>query len=285
MKKFAACLLGVLLYQAAFAQGYGNFNRFIAKADSAYHAKNYALSTEYYKLANDLSGFQTPEKLGTNYYNIACNYSLDKDRTNALLYLKKSFEASNKGRRRNPVSVGQIFTDGDLDFIRESVEFRDLCTKYYPAKAIALGRLKELSYGQLVDFIKILAEEKLDDDIIVFNKTVYWEKTDSIFILNKAELIPPDLKFLHDRYLSFVNCNFQINFIWNGEENNKPEFYRLNFYDCVFNGVVFFDQIKYTEPPKFYNSVFKGDLWLNSEIKPGPPEFDGLTFEACNRGG
>lgn len=58
-----------------------------------------------------------------NYYDAACLYSRMKDKANALKYLEKSLEL---GFRR----FAHIEQDDDMDFLRETNEFKELIMKY-----------------------------------------------------------------------------------------------------------------------------------------------------------
>lgn len=83
----------------------------------------------YYRDLKDLALATTENLLrseeisGDDFYNIACFYSLLQDKDKALLYLRKSLE---KGYRQ----FVHISKDTDLDFIRETDEFKNLIHQY-----------------------------------------------------------------------------------------------------------------------------------------------------------
>ena len=83
-------------------QGLGQYDKAIAALDTII-----ARSEDY---AND-------------YYNAACLYSRMKDKDNALKYLEKSFEEGYIG-------FSHLVKDYDMDFIRDTPEYKKLVEKY-----------------------------------------------------------------------------------------------------------------------------------------------------------
>lgn len=83
-------------------QGLGQYDKAIAALDTLI-----ARSEDY---AND-------------YYNAACLYSRMKDKENALKYLEKSFEEGY-------ISFSHLVKDYDMDFIRDTPEYKKLVEKY-----------------------------------------------------------------------------------------------------------------------------------------------------------
>lgn len=67
-----------------------------------------------------------------NYYDAACLYSLMKDKEKALDYLSKAFESGFN-------NFNHMLRDYDLDYIRESPEYKELVSKYASNQASALS--------------------------------------------------------------------------------------------------------------------------------------------------
>ena len=63
------------------------------------------------------------EDHASDYYNAACLYSRMKDKENALKYLEKSFEEGY-------ISFSHLVKDYDMDFIRDTPEYKKLVEKY-----------------------------------------------------------------------------------------------------------------------------------------------------------
>lgn len=66
-----------------------------------------------------------------NYYDAACLYSLMKDKDKALDYLQKAFESGFN-------NFNHMLRDLDLDFIRDTQEYKDLIAKYAAKQAATL---------------------------------------------------------------------------------------------------------------------------------------------------
>lgn len=74
---------------------------------------------------------QEPTNAG-NYYDAACLYSRMKEKDNALKYLEKSLELGYK-------RFAHIERDFDMDYIRDTDEYKDLLKRYKEKSAVAGG--------------------------------------------------------------------------------------------------------------------------------------------------
>ncbi len=73
------------------------------------------------------------EDADVNYYDAVCLYSLMEDKEKALDYLKKAFESGFK-------NFNHMLRDLDLDFIRDTQEYKDLVAKYAAKQAESLEK-------------------------------------------------------------------------------------------------------------------------------------------------
>lgn len=114
---FAFVSLFLLAFQQLlFGQSYDHF---IALGDSAYEAKNFQLSGEYYDEAFSI------EINNRDAYKASCSWSLAANLKKAINYLNLSLKSE-----LNP-SWGHIHTDPDLAYLRKSEEYRLLEEKYH----------------------------------------------------------------------------------------------------------------------------------------------------------
>ncbi|HEV8286423.1 MAG TPA: DUF2268 domain-containing putative Zn-dependent protease [Chitinophagaceae bacterium] len=100
-----------MLQTFAFAQ---TAERFGAKGDSAYFAKNYSLAIQFYTQQASQQKFSFMHK--NVYYNIACCYALNGDKQNAWKYLNESIKAGY-------TDYAHILVDTDLDTLHGDKEW------------------------------------------------------------------------------------------------------------------------------------------------------------------
>src|SRR6478735_4483347 len=114
MKIIPFIVVLVFITAGTSAQNFTQFSKLTEQADSAWTAKNYQLGLDYYEQALALPDHLKPELFGSLYYNMACLYSLNKQKDKSLYYLQKSFEVSNAKKKVNPVAISHIASDSDL---------------------------------------------------------------------------------------------------------------------------------------------------------------------------
>ncbi|HCW06994.1 MAG TPA: hypothetical protein DGG95_06480 [Cytophagales bacterium] len=269
---FSCCLISV-----GFSQDFKQFERLKKRADSALNAKNYSLSSNYYEQAIHLPENEKPEIVGGLYYDMACVYSLGKEKEKALFYLEKSFASFKAKRNTTPVSASHITSDSDLEFIRNEKRFQALLQNAYPHAPLDLLNAKEISYDELlkiIDYLNDDPESKLVGQIK--NKVIYWKKENGSYIYNDSPLQLPKLK---NERLAFENCTFQLNFVWNNsnKEQTSP-YFRMDLDKCSVLGNFNLDEVNFVYPPYFEETTFAKDfyIWLNLE-----PEHDNRIFRVA----
>jgi tetratricopeptide (TPR) repeat protein len=262
---FRATILFCFLFSIeSFSQEFKGFDRLKNKGDSVLKLKQFALGANFYEKALALPNDQKPEIFGIIYYDLACMYSLNKEKEKALDNLEKSFQIYNNKKNKNPVSASHITSDSDLDFLKDGLRFQQLLKKYYRGIDTNLLYARELNYDQLLELINYLATEDERGDIRVSNKTIYWKKKDSAFVFNRTALKLPDIKSLQSRFVSFKNCDFQLNLIWSNfsQEKETLTYKGFDFTNCNFHGKFFLFDLTFKELPSFHKSVFSQGLQL-----------------------
>jgi hypothetical protein len=285
----------LLLPLEIFSQNFPEFDKLKQKADSAYDIKSYSLSIRYYDSALSLPPIKRPEIFGTIYYDIACVYSLDNKRDSAIANLEKSFSLFYSKTKKTPVSALHLATDTDLDFVRNELRFKNLINKFFSPEKIAFYQnvirinKKELSYQELLEFLRIVSKET-EGGLIVRDKVIYWKKDNGEYVYNKNSLPMPDAEILKNYPLVFENCKFYMNLIWCSEcPNGQPFTYNdLRFFKCNFFGRFFLFGLKFNEPPKFLKSNFRKNFellflrfdWDNGKIVPNSKH--SLEIDSCS---
>jgi len=253
-----------------YSQRTTNFDSLRKKAYEALDRKEYKLCASLFERAIGLPDHPKQQNI-TLYYDIACAYSLDHEADRALMYLQKSFETSLALQNRNPVSITHIMADTDLDFIRNSPRFSNLLDPYYPKAILDYVRSKEVSYSMVLDYLAFLDKHETAEDPSIENKTIYWEKSDTSYVFNENRLAFPNFDQLKELKLSFINCRFKLNFIWDSRpahQEQKITLSRLEFRSCQFEGRFFAAVINCVEPPNFSKCQFRKSFALGVSVDP-----------------
>jgi hypothetical protein len=266
------------------------FTRLTEKADSAYYKKNYLLFVHLMEQAFKLPVAQRPKNLTTEYYNLACGYSLINEKEKSILYLEKSLAKSSITDRRNYISAPQLASDPDLDNIRYEKVFADLLNKYF-SKIPRAFFVEKITYSELLELIGFLEKEANPNDIysrytiIIKNKIIYAQTADDGFEFNTLSLRFPNLESLKGKSLDFMNCTFQLNlFLYGGNSNNIQPFpyHRFKFTECHFKGEIFIDGVNFIQPPQFHKSTFARNIWINANLTPTQADWQGFALDSCS---
>lgn len=280
MKRPAIFFFLFALIQSAFGQEFPEFIRLREKSDSAYEIKEYSLATEYSLRALNLPTSKRPKAPMNTYYDLACLFSLQKEKHKALEYLTKSFELYKVSDQDFRILWAvQACVDSDLEFIRGTEEYKSLLIRFLPTSIVTFSTSKHISYKTLMSYIELVSPEILNRKIAIKDKVIYWEKSTESFVFNDHQLNFPNFKNLTDLKLQFVNCEFQLNFVWySGADpdslaRERPmqafDYNGLVFENCNFWGQVFLHGIDFIYPPSFVNCNLSNDLWVSVRTKTG----------------
>jgi hypothetical protein len=272
----AICFGSVL---SGYCQNFKQFESLTGKADSAKNAKNYSLSEKYYEQAMQLAENQKPEFFGGIYLTMASVYSLNHEKEKALNYLEKSFLTYNAKKNRNPASVSDMTGDSEWEFIRNERRFLTLLKDSYPHAPIDILNAREISYAELLRIIEYLNDDpnsKIGAEIR--GKNIYWKKEKGSYAFNETSLPLPNLR----ARLRFINCTFQLNFVWNnrGEEQLRP-YTRMDLMGCKFLGRFYLDDVNFVYPPYIRETTFSDDLFISLNLSPEKEESTFL-FSNCS---
>jgi hypothetical protein len=265
-------------------QRHEQFDLLRGKGDSVFRAKNYLLSIEYYEQAIHLPENQKPEIFGAIYYDMACVYSMNKDKENALHYLEESFSTYNAKLHTNPVTASHITADSDLDFVRKEKRFEMLLKKFYTKIEIDFVLAKEVSYEQVLNYIKAHAGDPKGEVISVKGKIIYWQKANSSFVINNKTkpLALPDFEGVGDKGIEFVNCTFKMHFLWASiNQVQKYPIGTLKFNQCKFEGRFFIHRINFNSAPKFQGCDFAESFEATFNLEPDYNTYGIFQLENC----
>jgi hypothetical protein len=277
------------------AQSPAKFLQLQHLGDSAYQAKNYALSIQRYEESlKVLPADQRNDQLPTYYYNLACVYSLSGNINKAVENLDVGFSVMRHGQGAAVNYLRQILQDGDLRNILKTERYQQFLRKNYPSLAkvysiLQYDTLKEISYHDLLKLVGLLKD--VDPvQVIIRNKIVFWKKDGDQFRDNPAELPLPDDESLKSAFLIFERCTFRLNFTWNGfssyEKGNRkiqPFTYRNVFFTgCTFDGPFVIHQVQFEIPPQFSGCTFNDILYIRAFIEPGPGVTGGFRLSHCS---
>lgn len=178
----------------AYAQSYGEL---VALADSAYDAKSYQLSGEYFDKA-----FLIKKDNYSDLYNAACSWSLAGNANKSLKYIESAL-------RNGWDDFTLMEFDKDLDKIRNDVVYKGLTKKYKGDSIVTymdiitdLLNNDNVRYeGKIINPLNYVASShkrrNLDDILQFFDAEVHFKLT------------PDSLINFESKSLAFINCRGQ----------------------------------------------------------------------------